>query len=506
MSTPTARPYPVLLAALLLAPALASAQVPARSSTGIVREMPASRTTLEAAPVTPAPVGPPPRNMGIDASGTYGVIAKVVWSPTPNAVSHVVQRRLLEDSACCNASSGPIRDTSWTDTGLLKKGNYMFTVLVNHADGSVGSHSMGISAPGVQNPVLTATHLSPGRVRLTWDNNIRGTSMFMVGGPGLGTGVTRSSGPVDTGIIPPGTHTWTAASIYANNLGILSPASEWSTVTHTVSYGSGRYRISLEGFKAINVTAEDPFRADGRGDEVFITTQVSEHQRNGGVLSTRMLRTPTFGDKQNFPARIQAGSASSTGGVMPNDRYPAEAEYINQLQPATTNNLPFLLWEGELTEIDRAVILSPAIWESDGGDELVASFADFQASMAADVAWRLGPYVPNSYGNPILDTWNPQQSCAYGALKSSKGIFQPPISGWHDEPIDMSADRTYCPTYVAINWKLANGMTKVNPAAVVEIPYKNKNTNWQYTLYVRIEKVEPPAPASAPVRLMPRRR
>jgi len=41
---------------------------------------------------------------------------------------------------------------------------------------------------------------------------------------------------------------------------------------------------------------------------------------------------------------------------------------------------------------------------------------------------------------------------------------------------------------------------------VVEIPYKNKNTNWQYTLYVRIEKVEPPAPASAPVRLMPRRR
>jgi hypothetical protein len=42
-------------------------------------------------------------------------------------------------------------------------------------------------------------------------------------------------------------------------------------------YIAGRYRISLEGFKAINVTAEDPFRADGRGDEVFITTQVNEY-------------------------------------------------------------------------------------------------------------------------------------------------------------------------------------------------------------------------------------
>ena len=507
MSTRTARFYPGLTAALFLAPALATAQVPTRANTGIVREMGAPRNTatLEAVPVEPAPApraGPPPQGVGIDASGTYGVIAKVVWSPTPNAVSYVVQRRLLEDSVCCNVTSPPLTTTSWTDTGLLKKGNYMFTVLANYADGSVGSSGMGTGAPGVVNPALTATDLSPGRVRLNWDNNIPGTSLFMVGGPGLGTGTTRSSGPVDTGLLPPGTHTWRAASIYAQGLGILSPASEWSTVTHTVSYGSGRYRISLEGFKAINVTAEDPFRHDGRGDEVFITTQVSEHQRNGGVVSTRMARTPTFGDRQNFPERVQAGSASSTGGVMPNDRYPVEAQLISQLQPATGSNLPFLLWEGQLSEIDGAVILSPAIWESDGGDELVPSFANFQAEMAADVAWRLGDWVPNSYGRPILDTWNPRQSCAYGALKTSKGLFKPAISGWRDEPMDMNADRSYCPTYVAINYKMARGMTSVNPATVVEIPYQNKTTGWQYTLYVRVEKVEAPAQ----MKLMPRRR
>jgi hypothetical protein len=268
-------------------------------------------------------------------------------------------------------------------------------------------------------------------------------------------------------------------------------------VTHTVSYGAGRYRISLEGFKAINVTAEDPFRNDGRGDEVFITTQVSEYGPNASMVSTRMVRTPTFGDKQNFPARVQAGSASSTGGVMPNDRYPAEAQLISQLQPATTINLPYQLWEGDLTEIQGLVMLSPAIWESDEGDELFPSFTNFQAAAAANVPYRnqFQPYVPWTLGNRgVLDTWNPQKSCPVPLGQDSPPtMFVPPINGWRDEPMDMNVDHSYCPTFVAINWKIANSMTTVNPAAVVEIPFANGTTNWKYTLYVRIEKVTPPA-------------
>jgi hypothetical protein len=229
-----------LLAALLFAPAIASAQI-SRSS-GTVLEAPVART-FEALPGTTPPVGPAPQNIGFDASGTFGVIAKVIWSPAPNAVSYIVKHRLMEDPACCNASSGvlPATATSYTDTGLLKKGHYIFTILVNYADGSVGSAEVGIGADGVRNPVLTAQDNGPGRVRLTFDNNIPGTSLFIVGGPGLGSGKTVSSGPVDTGILPAGTHTWTVASIYSQNLGVLSPASEWSRVTHTVAFGTGRW-------------------------------------------------------------------------------------------------------------------------------------------------------------------------------------------------------------------------------------------------------------------------
>jgi hypothetical protein len=310
----------------------------------------------------------------------------------------------------------------------------------------------------------------------------------------MGTGREVTGGSIDTPILPAGTHTWTVVSIYSQNLGILSPASDWSRVTHTVAYGTGRYRVSLEGFKAINVTAEDPFRNDGRGDEVFITTQVSEYGRNGRLVSTRMVQTPTFGDVQNFPARVRAGSASQTGGILPNDQYPAPVELVSQLQPATGNNLPFLLWEGELTEIDNAVILSPAIWESDEGDELIPHFMTFQTGAAPGVGYRsqFHPYVPNTYGRPILDTWNPQKSCP-ASRDGPPTMFVPLINGWRDELIDMNVDHSYCPTYVAINWKLANSRTTVNPASVVEIPFTSSVTNWQYKLYVRIEKVVPQA-------------
>jgi hypothetical protein len=493
---PIPNPHPGLLAALLLVPAVASAQVQRHS--GILADPSAGRT-FEAVPATPPPVGPAPQNIGLDASGTYGVIAKVIWAPAPNAVSYVVKRRLMEDPACCNASSGPLTTTSWTDTGLLRKGHYIFTIMVNYADGSVGSAEFGIGADGVRNPSpVTVQDIAPGRVRLSWDPAIPGTSGVKVTGPGLGPSGEQvtGGGPIDTGLLPPGPQTWALASIYANNLGILSPPSEWTRVTHDVRYGNGRYRISLEGFKAISVTAEDPFRADGRGDEVFITTQVSEYGRNGSLRSTRMARTPTFGDVQNFPARIRAGSASSTGGIMPNDQYPAPVELISQLQPATVNNLPYLLWEGELTEIDNAVVLSPAIWESDGGDELVPHYMTFQTGIAPWVSYwqKMHPYIPNTYGSPLLDTWNPQRLCPAPLGKESPStFFQPPINGWRDEPMDMTKNRTHCPTYVAVNWRIANSMTTVNPAAVVEIPFTSDVAGWTYKLFVRIEKVAPTA-------------
>ena len=486
------RPQLGLALALLLAPTLAAAQVPTRLGTPIERPIGTTPRIPTAAPAPP-PAGPPPQNTGWDAQGTFGVIAKVVWAPAANAANYVVTRRFQDDPACCTASSGPITTTSWTDNGLTRKGNYIFTITVNYADGSVGTGQVGVVSEGVRNPVMAAQPAGPGRVKLTWNNAVPGTSGFLVGGPGLGQGKTVTGGMVETGLVPAGTHTWTIASIYSQGLGILSPAAEWSRVTHTVSYGSGRYRLSLERFKAITTTAEDPFRNDGTGDEVFITTQINEYGVNAALVANRLARTPTFGDVWNFPARVQAGTASQKGGIWAGNEYPAAVALVSQLQPPTVANLPYLLWEGELTEITGLVILSPAIWESDLDDRLVPVFETFQTAAAGNVPYRneFQGYVPWTLpGRAVLDTWRPVRSCPLPASGEAATKFYPPPNFGRDEPVDVNQDHSYCPTYVAINWKVANSLTTTNPAAVVEVPFTGPS-GWQYKLYLRVEKVSP---------------
>ncbi len=509
------------LAILLLVPAAGSAQT-FEGRTPIVRDR-SSLPTLEPAPARPP--GPPPQGIRFDASATYGIFARIAWDAAPNATGYEVSRRKRDDAACCNVTSGllPAGTTTWTDMGLYRPGYYSYTVRVHYADGSVGTGAVDLlNQSGASPTPITVQDLSLGRVRLQWHPGVPGTCCVKVIGPGLGpTGekLVLGGGPLDLPILPAGTHTWKVAAAYnvdripvptSTNYGmgtahgttavVLAPPSEWAEVSHTVRIGSGRFRISLEGFKAIGVTAEDPFRHDGRGDEVFITTQVSEYGRNGSLRSTRTVRTPTFGDRHNFPTRVQAGSASPQGGIMPGDRFPAEAQLISQLQPATTANLPYLLWEGELNEIENALILSPALWESDEGDELVAHYATFLTGAAPRVAYHqdFSPYIPNSYGRPTLDTWRPKKSCPSWISQPGTGCayaFKPAIGGWRDEPIDMNPDRSHTPTYVAINWRMADGMTGVNSAMVLEIPFKNSQANWEYTLYLRVEKVPPPLQA-----------
>ena len=533
-------PVPAL-AALLLAPAIATAQTPTRMR--VLQEQPVVRTTLEAVPVTPPPPGPPPQNIRFESSATYGIFAKIVWNAAPNATSYVVTRGKIDDPTCCNATSGelPASTTSWTDVGLFKKGSYTYTVTVNYADGSVGKGGMTLGVLHNAAPTqLTLTPRSPGLFRLTWDpGSVPGTCCIKIAGPGLGPSGEKmvvGGGPLDLAFLPQGAYTWRVVGAYnaanipvqaATNYGsssststiygtttqvtdnyvVLAPPSEWAEVSTTVGIRSGRYRISLEGFKAINVTAEDPFRNDGRGDEVFITTQVGEYRRGADLVRSYMLRTPTFGDKQNFPARVQAGTASPSGGIMPGDRYPAEVQLIKDLQPPTVNNLPFLLWEGELSEVEGLVMLSPAIWETDGGDELYEPFKAFYDAAASNVPYRnqFQPYVPWTPSVARIDTWNPQKSCPIPLGNGAPTLFVPKIGGWLGEPIDMNPDHSYCPTFVAINWSLADHYAKFgtqNSAAVVEIPYKNQQTGWEYTLYLRIEALAPPmqaVPVVAPV-------
>ncbi|MFN0180019.1 MAG: hypothetical protein ACKVZ0_14560 [Gemmatimonadales bacterium] len=478
--------------------------------------------------IAPPPPGPPPQGLGFDSQETFGVFAKVTWQAAPNAVGYSVTRAKRDDPNCCNTASGPLppASTSWGDAGLYQPGYYRYTVAVQYADGSSGSQAIDLGVlSGVAPAPVTVQDMGPGRVRINYNYQSPGIMGVVISGPGFGKGLggvgqkTLSSlGPIDLSL-PAGTHHWKLAMVMngsrltfpipsdyqvsTNWVGtkmVVPPSSGWADLSHTVSYGSGRFRISLERFEAGADVAEDLLRGDGRGNEIYITTQVTEfHGRNSSLGPTRMLRTPTFGDVQNYPNRVRAGSMSPTGGVRANDGYPAAVQLVSQLAPATTTNLPFVLWEGDLTEVDGAVLLSPAIWEADEDDRLFPQLMTFLLGAVGNGQYPsiLKSFLPSSgLSRTVLDTWRP--TTGNDCLLPHR--FQP-AGPFGDQPVDLSPNYSYCPTYVAINWQVANSFTSVNPAMVVDIPYHVSvpaGAGGPYRLYIRVEKVTAPTAVVAP--------
>lgn len=479
--------------------------------------------------LAPPPPGPPPQGLAFVSQETFGVFAKVSWQAAPNAVGYSVTRANRDDPTCCNAVSGqlPPTSTSWGDAGLYQPGYYRYTVTVQYADGSAGSQAIDLRiADGVSPTPVTVQDIGPGRVRINYNYQTPGIMGLMISGPGFGTGLggvgqklLSSIGPIDLSL-PAGTHHWKVATVlngsrltfpipsdyqvstnWAGTKMVVPPSSGWADLTHTVSYGSGRFRISLERFEAGADVAEDLLRGDGRGNEIYVTTQVTEYQgRNSRLGSTRMLRTPTFGDVQNYPNRVRAGSMSPMGGVRAGDGYPAAVQLVSQLATPTTTNLPFVLWEGDLTEVDGAVLLSPAIWEADEDDRLFPQLMTFLLGAAGNQNFPtiLQSFLPNqSLNRTVLDTWRPTTGNDCNLPNRFK-----PIGPFGDQPIDLSQTYPYCPTYVAINYRVATALTSVNPAMVMDIPYyvsAPAGSGGPYRLYIRVEKIVAPTAVAAPV-------
>lgn len=481
------------------------------------------RTQLTTVP--PPPPGPPPQGIRFEQQESFGVFARIRWNPAPNAASYLVSRARRDDATCCNTTSGPLPagTTSWLDAGLNTPGYYRYTVAVTYADGSVGTEALDLLIQdGVAPNPVSVQDLGPGRIRINYNYTSPGIMGIIISGPGFGTGLggvgqklLRSIGPIDL-TLPAGTHTWRLATVFNGqrftspvpptyqviqdppSTLVVPPPSDWADLSHTVSYGIGRFRIALERFETDFDLPEDILRGDGRGNEIFISTQVNEYRRTG-LVGPRMVRTPTFGDVHNFPSRVQAGSSSPNGGIRANDKYPAPVQLVSQLRPPGVTDLPFFLWEGELSEVEGVVILSPAIWEEDGDGSLFAHFMNLHSSSAGNLPSRsyLAPYFPRPSGRPA-STWRPTtgNDCTYSDR------FQLPQFGWLDEPIDISRSYPYCPKYVAINYEVARSVTSVNPAAVLEVPFFN--SSGQYKLFIRIEKVTPPPASIAPVRTIRR--
>jgi hypothetical protein len=134
----------------------------------------------------------------------------------------------------------------------------------------------------------------------------------------------------------------------------------------------GRYRVTLNGFTVQRQTLDNFFQTDGKGDEIYFATYVAELDTlTSDIVKHWVVTSRAMGDQNGFPDRVRMGMNSSKGGIKTGDRYPLPSPQ-QRVGAIARDSLPMILWEGELIQGQRAVVLTPTVWEWDDNPELYA--------------------------------------------------------------------------------------------------------------------------------------
>ena len=157
----------------------------------------------------------------------------------------------------------------------------------------------------------------------------------------------------------------------------------------------GRVKIYFNGFVCDRETWDDALQADGKGDEIFLTFQVSVTDINGNTKLTFDYKTPVYGDANGaFSNRVSAGSCvdlfgGAKGGIKGGDRY-------------LTSDLIF---EFDITSTDIVSII-PVIWEWDPGQDVVNPILSRLKSATAELSRETAKFFGSPEGtfSPEVNT------------------------------------------------------------------------------------------------------
>jgi hypothetical protein len=445
-------------------------------------------------PTNPGP-GPAPTDLQISGGP---VVASLSWTAVTGATGYQIRRATAGSSTSILLTPNPITVPGYPADPLPDpRVSYTYQVIAFQADGRSGTATGSYTPPAPVDPTgFQAVQTAEGEVALTW-KDAPGVTQYLLSGPGTTSGlvVPSNAGPSGQSTyrlkgVPNGSQSWTIASSYQPG-GILTASQSWPKASLTVGSFSGRYRVTMIGFDVNTQTVDDPF-GDGLGDEVYLASDVSTYSLSTNTWGARgVVRSLVFGDANNQPGRVIAGTLSPKGGLKSGDAYPLSGG--GTLPPSTPkpNTFPMLLWEGQLTNDVDLLLLAPSLWESDGSD---ANFADWAkwVEKKPDPAsmYQLKVELAATAITPVQDF-----DASYVGLISGPGVDHP-IGITYMKP---AITTTYVQYYVAltrrkIEERLASTSTigGLGPG-VLAVPVRDSETGvgfgGAYTIYLRIERL-----------------
>ncbi|MGE0552221.1 MAG: hypothetical protein AB7R55_02200 [Gemmatimonadales bacterium] len=252
---------------------------------------------------------------------------------------------------------------------------------------------------------------------------------------------------------------------------------------------SGRYRIVALGVRVDKETTDDMLERDGKRDEIYVAAGVQHFdRRDRRVIALGMARTQIMGDVNGFPTRLQAGSASSRGGIRTSDNVPAVADVGSLAGAPSPNTLPLLIWEGDLHDGVDVVVVEPEIWEWDGDPGLFD-------------AWQRTTTWPTIGDPEVQDLIGRQLLGPTPKLVGRDSRLLAEYHAGHDVPIGGSTSPTNGMSYWQINALVVTreAVEKAfrdgssiggRPPATLEITRTGYASSIHtYRLYLRVERV-----------------
>ncbi len=264
------------------------------------------------------------------------------------------------------------------------------------------------------------------------------------------------------------------------------------------------FRVTLNGFKVHQETFDHPFEVDGKRDEVFLRHDTRVVDAAGATRAKNEDATPVLGDTNGFPARIKAGSASSLGGLMTGDGFPSTTPWI-RANPLTNDPPvagqevypPMVLYQGRIIKGETGVMVTPSVWEWDGGKSLYNKFLDTVGTNGADAS-KLVTLIKGT--DPKLAEYIHKSLDA--GLPAARNILTDLTGVAEDRPVGMEtvpdkSDLVFHPQSLLLTNEIADMLTKTqlsHGVGVIAINYQDTQVigGGRYTVYLQVERLSAP--------------
>lgn len=469
-----------------------------------------------ASPRTPMTPPQPPTSISFTSTPTR---AKVHWgSPTGDLSglkSYSVERWKQDSPNCCRQAVDGLLGHEWQDGGLPQAGAYVYRVSAVYADGSRVSAEATFNNPMPKNPTsISYSRASPASLKLTWSAVPYAAYYKLWGASNPDTG--RYVGPCNNQpsaalqsaaakfgqVIPPtcdvmvpavkDSGNWMVGAFYQPG-DISSPSTEFTRLTLTppaptpAPPAGPKYRVSITGFKVNHETEDDPFSLDGRGDEIYLSAVVLEptalKPNAAWTARSQLVESKVFGDRNQAPDRIKAGSRSGDGGLQTGD--------------VVVLPDPLVVWDGPIT---TPFLVIPTIWEADGPAVLgiQSAWYDRMRPPSGSTLNQWGQFynTPTGFEYPTIKARGLSElltlycNCYIGTADAKAyGAFQNPMMGY-TRPIAVNTSGGFNPAAVSVSTANLAAFLGSNNSGTFPVNYKDGALgSGDYTLTLRFEKV-----------------